>query len=152
MSQYSRGLPGLLRKVADFFDPAGAPKEMEYSFTFERGIGFRFRTDGRGGRLAYLGDEQWVRAHRQADTAWVMAPWSKVACVHVGCDWEHSGPHRLESWREHLQTDHDGRASGVTVVNSNDLAILLGVVGADTNAEAIEAAKRLNADLNTQAC
>jgi hypothetical protein len=65
---YLRGFPGLLRSIADRLDPAGAPRRMSsHSFTFERGEGIRFRDDGRGCPLWYLGDDDYQRAHEEAD-------------------------------------------------------------------------------------
>jgi hypothetical protein len=65
---YLRGFPGLLRRIADRLDPAGAPRGMSgFSFTFERGEGIRFREDGRGCPLWYLGDDDYERAHAEAD-------------------------------------------------------------------------------------
>jgi hypothetical protein len=56
-----------LRRLADRIDHRGAPKLMHWSFTFEPGKGLVFRTDGRGCRLAYLGDAEFERAHAEAD-------------------------------------------------------------------------------------
>lgn len=66
-SQYLRGFPGLLRRIADRLDDRGAPKAMGWSFTFEQGEGIRFRDDGRGCRLWYCGDAEYERAHTEAD-------------------------------------------------------------------------------------
>lgn len=63
---YLRGFPGLLRRVADRLDPAGAPRAMGFSFTFERGEGIRFRDDRRGCPIWYLGDDDYERAHDEA--------------------------------------------------------------------------------------
>lgn len=58
-----------MRKWADRIDPDSAPRIMAgYSFTFERGEGIRFREDGKGCRLAYLGRD-WERAHDESDSA-----------------------------------------------------------------------------------
>jgi hypothetical protein len=64
---YLSGFAGLLRRIADRIDDDGAPKCMSYSFTFERGEGIRFRDDGKGCRLAYLGKDDYERAHTEAD-------------------------------------------------------------------------------------
>jgi hypothetical protein len=56
-----------LRRIADRIDHAGAPKIVHWSFTFETGEGIRFRDDGRGCPLAYLGDAAYERAHAEAD-------------------------------------------------------------------------------------
>lgn len=65
---YLTGCAGLLRRIADRIDRKGAPKSMgSYSFTFERGEGLRVRRDGRGCPLWYLGDDDYERAHTEAD-------------------------------------------------------------------------------------
>lgn len=64
---YLRGFPGLLRRIADRLDPAGAPHGMGYSFTIEDGEGIRLRGDQRGCPLWYLGDDDYQRAHDEAD-------------------------------------------------------------------------------------
>lgn len=56
-----------LRELADRIDSNGAPKLMSYSFTFELREGIRFRSDGKGCPLAYLGDASYERAHDEAD-------------------------------------------------------------------------------------
>ncbi|MGW4720477.1 hypothetical protein [Nocardia sp. NPDC004260] len=58
-----------LRKWANRIDYEGAPKLMGWYFTFETGEGIRFREDGRGCRLAYLGDAEYEKAHTQAGSA-----------------------------------------------------------------------------------
>lgn len=64
---YLSGFPGLLRRLADRIQREGAPKKMsEYSFTFERGEGLKFRKDGRGCPLWYFSDD-YERAHTEAD-------------------------------------------------------------------------------------
>lgn len=69
-SQYLRGFPGLLRRIADRIDPDGAPHYISsHTFTFERGEGIRFRTDGKGCPLWYLGEDDYKRAHTEADSA-----------------------------------------------------------------------------------
>lgn len=72
-SAYLRGFPGWLRRIADRLDDDGAPKGMGYSFTYERGEGIRFRDDGRGCPLGYLGKDDLERAHDEADNP-VCAP------------------------------------------------------------------------------
>lgn len=64
---YLRGFPGLLRRLADRIDYANAPKAIGTSFTFECGEGIRFRDDRRGCPLWYLGDDDYQRAHDEAD-------------------------------------------------------------------------------------
>lgn len=65
---YLSGLSSLLRRIADRIDYAGAPRALgAYSFTFERGEGIRFRDDGRGCPLWYLGEDDYRRAHDEAD-------------------------------------------------------------------------------------
>lgn len=64
---YLRGFPGLLRRLADRLDYSGAPRAIGISFTFELGEGIRWRDDGRGCPLWYLGDDDYERAHDEAD-------------------------------------------------------------------------------------
>lgn len=64
-----------LRRWADRIDHAGAPKALGWSFTFEHREGIRFRDDGRGCPLWYLGDEVRNRAHAEADTEHVIVNW-----------------------------------------------------------------------------
>jgi len=52
-----------MRRAADRIDREGAPKVTHCSFTFERGRGIVFHEDGRGCRIAYLGDDEYRRAH-----------------------------------------------------------------------------------------
>ena len=55
-----------LRYLADDIDRDGAVRMMgSTSFTFERGVGMVFRSDGRGCPIAYFGD-QYERAHDEA--------------------------------------------------------------------------------------
>ncbi len=63
-----RRLAALLRRWADRLDYRGAARHTGYSFTFEQGLGIRFRSDGRGCRLWYLGNDEYERAHRDADS------------------------------------------------------------------------------------
>jgi hypothetical protein len=58
-----------LRRAADRIDPYGAPRYTSYSFTFERGEGIRFREDQKGCPLAYLGADDYERAHMEADAS-----------------------------------------------------------------------------------
>ena len=51
-------------------DPYGATRLIHWTFTFEKGIGIVFREDGRGCRLAYLGQDEYSKAHDEADTDW----------------------------------------------------------------------------------
>jgi hypothetical protein len=46
-----------LRTLADRIDYEGAPKATHWTFTFELYEGIRFREDGKGCRLWYLGSE-----------------------------------------------------------------------------------------------
>lgn len=66
-SGYLGGFSGFLRRIADRIDREGAPKGTGFSFTFERGEGIRFREDGRGCRVWCLGDEEYERAHSEAN-------------------------------------------------------------------------------------
>lgn len=62
-------LARLMRRWADRLDYPGAPKCTGYSFTFEHEQGIRFRDDGRGCPLWYLGDADYERAHTEADAS-----------------------------------------------------------------------------------
>lgn len=59
-----------LRHLADQVDHRGAPKISHWTMTFEEGEGVRFREDGWGCKLAYLGDDEYERAFTEADTEW----------------------------------------------------------------------------------
>jgi len=65
-SGYLGGFAGLLRRIADRIDHENVPRITSYSFTFERGVGIRFREDGKGCPVAYF-NEDYERAHREAD-------------------------------------------------------------------------------------
>lgn len=56
-----------MRRTADRLDHEGAPKITGWSITFEEREGIRFREDGKGCPLAYLGDASYERAHDEAD-------------------------------------------------------------------------------------
>lgn len=56
-----------LRIWADRIDQHGAPRRMSYRFTFEKGKGIVFRSDGRGCPLWYYGRDDYELAHTQAD-------------------------------------------------------------------------------------
>jgi hypothetical protein len=63
-----RRLAWWLRCAADRIDHAGAPKLTHWTFTFEKYQGVRFREDGRGCRVAYLGDAEYEKAHSHSET------------------------------------------------------------------------------------
>lgn len=67
-------LAAWMRKIADRIDHHGAPKITHWTFTFEERRGIVFREDGRGCRIAYLGDDEFARAHSEADCAARPAP------------------------------------------------------------------------------
>jgi hypothetical protein len=67
-----------LRTLADRIDYEGAPKIMGWSFTFEDREGIRFRRDGKGCRLAYLGDAEYEKAHGEADKPAVRVDWAAL--------------------------------------------------------------------------
>lgn len=67
-----------LRRWADRIDDAGAPRAIGWRFTFERNEGIRFREDGRGCRLWYLGEDDYERAHTEADKPAVRIPWAAL--------------------------------------------------------------------------
>jgi hypothetical protein len=58
-----------MRQWADRIDYRGAPRYTGYTFTFETGEGIRFRKDGKGCRLWYLGMDDYDKAHDEADSA-----------------------------------------------------------------------------------
>jgi hypothetical protein len=61
-----RKLAKLLRRLADRLDHRGAPKLIGWSFTFEEGVGIVFHPDRTSGcPLAYLGDDDYQKAHRE---------------------------------------------------------------------------------------
>lgn len=62
-------LARLLRGIADRIDYGGAPRYTGWFFTFEQREGIRFRQDGRGCPVWYLGMQEYHRAHDEADTA-----------------------------------------------------------------------------------
>jgi hypothetical protein len=74
-----RRLAALMRKYADRIDYEGAPKCTGWSFTFEPHEGIRFREDGHGCRLWYLGDADYARAHDEADSPAPRADWKALA-------------------------------------------------------------------------
>ncbi len=75
----SKRLAWYLRCLADRIDHAGAPKGMSYTFTFEDREGIRFRDDGRGCPLWYLGEGDYERAHAEADRPGVRVDWKALA-------------------------------------------------------------------------
>lgn len=71
-----------LRYLADRIDYAGAPKAMSgHSFTFEDRRGIVFRTDGKGCPLWYCGEEDYGRAHAEADTDHAVVNWETATAV-----------------------------------------------------------------------
>lgn len=81
---YLRGFPGLLRRIADRLDPHNAPRAIGHRFTFEHKEGIRFRDDGKGCPLWYLGDDDFERAHSEADTKHVRVDWATMTHEWVG--------------------------------------------------------------------
>lgn len=75
-----------LRFLADRIDPAGAPRAISHWFTFEHNEGIRFREDGKGCRLWYLGEADYERAHAEADTRHVRVDWKNATASYVGGD------------------------------------------------------------------
>jgi hypothetical protein len=72
-------LAKFLRTLADRIDYEGAPKLTHWTFTFEDREGIRFREDGKGCRLAYLGDAEYEKAHAEADRPPVRVDWKALA-------------------------------------------------------------------------
>lgn len=67
---WRRRLAKRMRLWADRLDHDGAPKLLHWTFTFEDHEGIRFREDGKGCQLAFLGGEaNYSRAHDESDTA-----------------------------------------------------------------------------------
>lgn len=73
-----RRLARLLRDLADRIDHDGAPKLTHWTWTFELYRGAVFREDGRGCRVAYLGDE-YDKAHAEADNPPPRVDWAALA-------------------------------------------------------------------------
>jgi len=73
-----------LRKYADRIDWAGAPKLTHWTFTIENGRGVVFREDGKGCRIAYLGNDEYERAHSDADNGIDLSalPWRREGRRH----------------------------------------------------------------------
>lgn len=59
-----------MRKYADRIDHEGAPHGTHFSFTYERRVGTRLRTDGRGARVWTYGRDSRDRAWAESDTDW----------------------------------------------------------------------------------
>jgi hypothetical protein len=74
-----RRLARWLRALADRIDHAGAPKLTHWTWTFELGEGIRFREDGKGCRVAYLGNDEYDKAHDQADRPPPRVDWKALA-------------------------------------------------------------------------
>lgn len=74
-----RLLAGWLRSFADRIDHAGAPKLTHWTWTFELRQGVRFREDGKGCRVAYLGNDEYEKAHTQADNPPARINWKALA-------------------------------------------------------------------------
>lgn len=83
MSMRSR-LGWRLRRLADRIDYHGAPRAIGWSFTFEHREGIRFRNDGKGCQLWYLGEEDYQRAHTEADTEHFQIDWAGMRCRTIG--------------------------------------------------------------------
>ncbi|MEU8334828.1 hypothetical protein [Micromonospora tulbaghiae] len=73
-----------LRFFADRIDREHAPHGTHWSFTFEDGDGIRFREDGRGCPIWYLGTADYQRAHTEADTEHVQVDWATATARRVG--------------------------------------------------------------------
>lgn len=73
-----------LRCFADRVDPDNGPGGMSYSFTFELGEGIRFRDDGRGCPLWYLGAADYQRAHDEADKPAPQIDWKTMTLLNPG--------------------------------------------------------------------
>lgn len=90
MSARSR-IGKVLRRLADRIDHHGAPRSIDWSFTFERGKGLVFHNDrGTGCPLYFLGMDEYEKAHREDDAQPVVMeeripadlnPWAGAAVV-----------------------------------------------------------------------
>lgn len=81
---YLAGFAGLLRRWADRLSYETAPRAIGWSFTFEDRVGIRFREDGRGCPLWYLGEDDHERAHEEADTTHVRVDWQTLKVTRPG--------------------------------------------------------------------
>lgn len=81
---YLSGFAGLLRRTADRISPESCPRNIHWSFTFEHEEGVRFREDGKGCPLWYLGEGDYERAHTEADTAHMRVDWRAGTAGYVG--------------------------------------------------------------------
>lgn len=69
-ARWRRWLAEQMHWKADRLDPYGSTRITHWTFTFEKNIGVVFREDGRGCQLAYLGEDEYKKAHDEADTDW----------------------------------------------------------------------------------
>jgi hypothetical protein len=67
-----------MRRTADRIDHEGAPKLTHWSWTFEEYEDIRFREDGKGCPVAYLGDSDYERAHAESDRPPVRVDWEAL--------------------------------------------------------------------------
>lgn len=81
---YLSGFAGLLRRWADRLDPHNGPQGIGWSFTHEAGVGIKFRDDGKGCPLWYLGNDDYEQAHTEADTRHVRVDWERMTFGYVG--------------------------------------------------------------------
>jgi hypothetical protein len=81
---YLAGFADLLRRWADRISYETAPRAIGHSFTFEDREGVRLREDGRGCPLWYLGEDDYERAHTEADTAHVRVDWQTLGVTRPG--------------------------------------------------------------------
>lgn len=74
-----------LRFRADEIDPDGAPRLMSTcTFTFEVNEGIRFREDGRGCRLWYMGRSDYDKAFTESDTRPPRVNWESMTLEDYG--------------------------------------------------------------------
>jgi len=86
----TRRIAHWMRTLADRLDHRGAPKCIGWTFTFEHKRGLVFREDGKGCPLWYYGDDNYQRAHTEADTDHAIVDWnSRPLRAHIPAD---SGP------------------------------------------------------------
>jgi hypothetical protein len=81
---YLAGVAGLLRTWADRISPETGPHGIHWSFTYEDREGIRFRDDGKGCPLWYLGADDYERAHTEADTRHIRVNWKAMTFDYPG--------------------------------------------------------------------
>ena len=81
---FRRFIAERLRNLADRVHERSAPRWLGHSFTFEISEGIRFRDDGRGCRLWYLGRDDYDRAFTESDTRPPKVNWATMTLEDYG--------------------------------------------------------------------